>query len=119
MPTDKENSERRRQEREVRRVEAVRAVVRGDRAKAFVQSDFWRLDLEPLLVKEQNDSLVGGRWSPASAQKSIDEVALTGAYCSGISAMIERIELTISRMASEGEAAEGELIRLKDLEEKS
>ena len=119
MPTDRENAERRRQELEVRKVELLGAVVRGDRVRAFLKSDFWLLDLEPLLVKEQNDSLVGGRWSPASEQKSCDLVALTGAYCSGISAMIERIELTISRLANEGESAEVELKRLKDLEEKS
>ena len=94
------------------RTELAEAAKRGRRTEEFLKSDFWLLDLEPHLAKEQAAAVQGRHWSPAS-KKSLDEAGLLLAYLSGVDDSLGRIEVNIRDMITRGEEASQELARME------
>lgn len=89
------------------------SIARGERAAAFLRSDFWLRDLEPLLASEQQKARDHCLWSPATGL-SLDEMGLRNAFYSGASASIERTVVSINDFVVRGEEAREMLRRSEE-----
>jgi len=59
------------------------AIYRGQRVAAFLKSEFWKADLEPLLAARATGLKVGSLWRPGGGLPSCEAVALGCAYNGG------------------------------------
>lgn len=94
----------------VEELERIRS--RGRRAQKFLDDEFWKNDLEPVMLKELSDVEKPVEWAPGSG-KTVDEIALSSVYLSGAKAGLKRFRTRVVEMVELGKAAEAELNRME------
>lgn len=98
-----------------REKEDLASAAAGQRARQFLNSEFWKLDFEPMLVKLQEDSKMAAMWKPGDAA----DRGLAAAYFSGQHKAVEYICLQVTRLVRDGQEAEALLARSKEKNKKA
>ena len=86
---------------------------RGRLAAELLNGDLWRDFIEPDLAVQQDKDEVQRGWRPSDGIKTVDEVALKGAYFSGSSDRIGEFKKMLQRYVEHGQEAEKELEGVK------
>ena len=83
---------------------------RGERVRRLLESPAWAHDLLPIMeaeVQHARASKIAG-WAPGS-KRTVDEIALTSAYCTGAEEGINRIAVRARELMERGALARKEL----------
>ena len=106
------NTAEREEEKKKEIADSFEVAARGKRTERFLLSEFWLLDLEPVMAKIQHDAKGQIGWTPAS-EKTLELYALTSAYYSAVDQTVYEMLQKINAMILAGQEAEAYLEKTK------